>query len=93
VKSQYDQPYQLTLKFQTKKERVVTVTNTFQRHLPLQKEPDLEKHYEYLLEGSVGCVGILKNWLTRALRVAVFGVGFDSNNFSSSTECFWSFSY
>ncbi|AFY57347.1 hypothetical protein Riv7116_4939 [Rivularia sp. PCC 7116] len=49
----------------------IRVTNTFQRHLPLQKEPDLEKHYEYLLEGSVGCVGILKNWLTRSLRVAL----------------------
>lgn len=47
------------------------VINTFQRHLPLEKEPDLEKHYEYLLESSVGCVGILKNWLTRSLRVAL----------------------
>lgn len=49
----------------------IRVISTFQRHLPLHKEPDLEKHYEYLLEGSVGCVGILKNWLTRALRVAL----------------------
>ena len=47
------------------------VINTLQRHLPLQEEPDFKKYYEYLLEGSVGCVGILKNWLTRSLRVAL----------------------
>jgi transposase InsO family protein len=49
----------------------IRVISTFQRHLPLPKEPDFEKHYEYLLEGSVGCVGILKNWLTRSLRLAL----------------------
>jgi len=49
----------------------IRVIRTFQRHLPLEKEPDLEKHLEYLLVGSVGCVGILKNWLTRSLRVAL----------------------
>ena len=49
----------------------IRVINTLQRHLPLQEEPDFEKHYEYLFEGSVGCVGILKNWLTRSLRVAL----------------------
>ena len=49
----------------------IRVINTLQRHLPLQEEPDFEKHYEYLFQGSVGCVGILKNWLTRSLRVAL----------------------
>ncbi len=49
----------------------IRVINTLQRHLPLQEEPDFEQCYQYLLEGSVGCVGILKNWLTRSLRVAL----------------------
>ena len=40
------------------------------RHLPLRQEPKLEQHYEYLFSGSVGCVGILKNWLTRSLLFA-----------------------
>ncbi|WP_228061375.1 hypothetical protein [[Phormidium] sp. LEGE 05292] len=30
------------------------IISTFQRHLPLHSEPNLEQHYEYLLEGSVG---------------------------------------
>ena len=49
----------------------IRVIRTLQRHLPLEKEPDLEQHYEYLLDASVGCVGILKNWLTRSLLIAL----------------------
>ena len=48
-----------------------SVLLTFQRHLPLTQEPDLVGHLEYFYEQSVGCVGVLKNWLTRALRVAL----------------------
>jgi hypothetical protein len=44
---------------------------TFQRHLPLTGEPDLLAQAEYFYEGSVGCVGVLKDWLTRALAVAL----------------------
>ncbi len=48
----------------------IRIIRTFQRHLPLRQEPKLEQHYEYLFSGSVGCVGILKNWLTRSLLFA-----------------------
>ena len=44
---------------------------TFQRHLPLRQEPDLVGWEEYYYEHSVGCVGVLKNWLTRALAAAL----------------------
>ncbi|MGG6270908.1 AAA family ATPase [Leptolyngbya sp. AN03gr2] len=44
---------------------------TLQKFLPLQQEPDLSKHYDYLIEYSLGCVGILKNWLLRSLRIAL----------------------
>lgn len=44
---------------------------TFQRHLPLPGEPDLLAQAEYFYEGSVGCVGVLKDWLTRALAAAL----------------------
>ena len=44
---------------------------TFQRHLPLTGEPDLIAQAEYFYERSVGCVGVLKDWLTRALAAAL----------------------
>ena len=40
---------------------------TLQRHLPLDHEPDLISQCEYLYERSLGCVGLLKLWLTRTL--------------------------
>lgn len=48
----------------------IRVIKTFQRYIPVAQEPKLEKYYEYLFSGSAGCVGLLKNWLTRALRFA-----------------------
>jgi len=48
-----------------------SVLLTFQRHLPLAKEPDLVGRYDYFYEHSVGCVGILKNWLDRTLAAAL----------------------
>jgi hypothetical protein len=44
---------------------------TFQRHLPLTGEPDLVAQAEYFYERSVGCVGVLKDWLTQALAAAL----------------------
>lgn len=43
----------------------------FQRNLPLEKEPDLVKHWSYLYERSLGCVGTLKDWLVRSLSIAL----------------------
>jgi energy-coupling factor transporter ATP-binding protein EcfA2 len=44
---------------------------TFQRNLPLDDQPDLLPLWEWLYERSVGCIGILKEWLDRALIVAI----------------------
>lgn len=44
---------------------------TFQRHLPLTGEPDLVSQAEYFYECSTGCVGVLKDWLTRSLAAAL----------------------
>jgi hypothetical protein len=44
-----------------------TVLRSFEQQLPLREPPDLVKEWEYLYERSVGCVGILKDWLMRAL--------------------------
>ena len=48
-----------------------SVLLTFQRHLPLAREPDLVGRWEELYERSVGCVGVLKGWLVRALAAAL----------------------
>jgi GTPase SAR1 family protein len=47
------------------------IIQTFQRHLPLIEEPDLLSHWEFCYERSVGCVGILKDWLARSLTAAM----------------------
>lgn len=48
-----------------------SVLMTFQHHLPLQEEPNLLVRWEYFYERSIGCVGVLKEWLTRALAEAL----------------------
>jgi hypothetical protein len=47
---------------------------TFQKHLPLEEQTDLLPLWEWLYERSVGCIGILKEWLDRAL-IAALGEG------------------
>jgi hypothetical protein len=44
---------------------------SFQRNLPLQEEPDLLLHWKYCYERTIGCVGVLKDGLTRALAQAL----------------------
>lgn len=42
------------------------VIYTFQRQMPLAEEPDILTILEYLYTYSCGCVGVLKDWMTRA---------------------------
>ncbi|MBK8024779.1 MAG: hypothetical protein IPK19_26015 [Chloroflexi bacterium] len=44
---------------------------TFQKHLPLRNEPDLITEADYMYTGSLGCIGMLKTWLSRALYEAL----------------------
>jgi GTPase SAR1 family protein len=44
---------------------------TLQRHLPFVEEPDLESHYEYFYERCLGCTGMLKTLLNKALGAAL----------------------
>ncbi|MGL4884242.1 MAG: hypothetical protein ACRC8K_24785 [Waterburya sp.] len=39
--------------------------------MTLKDAPELEIHWEYFYERSIGCVGILKDWLTQAYRKAL----------------------
>ncbi len=44
---------------------------TFQRHLPLEKAPNLVQQWEICYAHTIGCVGLLKDWLTTALAEAL----------------------
>lgn len=44
---------------------------TFQRQLPVSKEPDLLEHWKLLYDRTFGCVGLLKELLKRALAQAI----------------------
>lgn len=48
-----------------------SVLLTFQSQMPVENTPDLIPHWEYFYERTLGCIGILKNWLTRALKDAL----------------------
>jgi hypothetical protein len=43
------------------------VVKSFQVRMPLVKTPNLLPHLEYCFERSLGCVGLLKDWFSRAL--------------------------
>ena len=45
----------------------LTVLRSFEQQLPLSEPPELVNEWEYLYERSIGCVGVLKDWLVRAL--------------------------
>jgi hypothetical protein len=44
---------------------------TFQRHLPLEEPPELVHQWKYCYARTIGCVGMLKDWLTKALAEAL----------------------
>lgn len=46
---------------------------TLQKHLPLPEEPDLEGQADYFYERCLGCTGLLKTWLNRALAASLEG--------------------
>lgn len=48
----------------------LNVVRSFEAQLPVGESIDLAKNWEYLYERSIGCVGVLKEWLARALSRA-----------------------
>ncbi len=49
----------------------VNALGTFQAYLPVRDTPDLVCNWDYFYERSLGCVGILKDWLTHTLSLAL----------------------
>lgn len=64
---------------------------TFERFLPLTQPPDLLKHWEFCYERSIGCVGIMKDWLTRTLSTVLEREkeGCVSITFKDLERCAW----
>ncbi|MBV8859776.1 MAG: AAA family ATPase [Acidobacteria bacterium] len=53
------------------RDEFINVLYTFQQHIPLPKTSDLISRWDYFYERSIGCIGVLKDWLTRALSLAI----------------------
>jgi hypothetical protein len=49
----------------------INVVQSFEKELPFEEPSDLVSEWEFLYERSVGCIGILKEWLVRAATVAI----------------------
>jgi predicted adenine nucleotide alpha hydrolase (AANH) superfamily ATPase len=49
----------------------INTVQTFEKELPFPDASDLVSNWEYLYERSLGCIGILKQWLVRAATVAL----------------------
>ena len=49
----------------------INVVQSFENELPFEERSDLVSDWEFLYERSLGCVGILKEWLVRAATVAI----------------------
>jgi hypothetical protein len=49
----------------------VNVVRSFEEELPFEDRPDLLSDWEFLYERSIGCVGVLKEWLVRAATAAL----------------------
>lgn len=41
----------------------------FQKNMPLEVEPDLVSYTDFFYERSIGCIGTLKDWLTKTLEM------------------------
>ena len=53
------------------RKQFLKVLQTFQYNLPFPETPNLLAHAEYLYEGCLGCIGVLKDWLYRASATAM----------------------
>jgi hypothetical protein len=49
----------------------INILYTFQQHLPLPHVPNLVSEWDYFYERSLGCVGVLKDWLISSLALAL----------------------
>ena len=53
------------------REKFKSIVKALQIQLPLQTQPNLVESWEFLYERSLGCVGILKDWVSETLYDAL----------------------
>jgi hypothetical protein len=56
---------------EAQREQFINVLYTFQQNLPLLQTPDLVARWDYFYERTIGCIGVLKDWLYRSLSLAL----------------------
>lgn len=56
---------------EAQRQEFINALYTFQQHLPLVKTPDSVSRWDYFYERSLGCIGVLKDWLTSSLALAL----------------------
>ncbi len=49
----------------------INIVQSFEKELPFSDSSDLANQWEFLYERSLGCIGILKQWLMRAATAAL----------------------
>ena len=58
-------------KIREDRQTFINVVRSFEKELPFEDRSDLVSDWEFLYERSLGCVGVLKEWLVRAATVAL----------------------
>jgi hypothetical protein len=48
-----------------------SIVNSFQVNMPFERVPNLTQHSDYLYNRTLGCIGILRDWLVAAYTEAV----------------------
>jgi len=56
---------------QEDRQTFINIVQTFEKELPFSDPSDLVSNWEFLYERSLGCIGILKQWLVRAATAAL----------------------
>jgi hypothetical protein len=57
---------------ESQRQHFINALYTFQDRIPLTEKPDLVSKWDYFYERSIGCVGVLKDWLTRSLALVLY---------------------
>lgn len=74
-------------------DQFIYVLGAFQKHIPMENEPKLVDNYEFFYQRSMGCIGILKDWLVRSFsdvlkkRKKTLGMDIFRRNALSEDQC------
>ncbi|MFO1444578.1 AAA family ATPase [Bacillus sp. Bva_UNVM-123] len=78
------------VEYQIEKEAFIDVLWNFQKHLPLEREPNLVDEWEFFYKRTIGCIGILKDWIFRTFK---YHLHLDHNLKTLSMDSFSEFAH